>query len=86
MDDEVAEATMQALEDLTLEMERRGKVLSAQPGKPPKTSRKLADRRQLGLHPLVMVDGSANARRVCARSAAATRVPAVQPIVWQLVA
>jgi S-DNA-T family DNA segregation ATPase FtsK/SpoIIIE len=54
MDDEVAEATMQALEDLTLEMERRGKVLSAQPGKPPKTSRKLADRRQLGLHPLVM--------------------------------
>jgi S-DNA-T family DNA segregation ATPase FtsK/SpoIIIE len=44
---------MQALEDLTLEMERRGKVLSAQPGKPPKTSRKLADRRHLGLHPLI---------------------------------
>jgi len=45
---------MRALEDLTMEMDRRGKILSAQPGKPPKTSRKLADRRQLGLHPLLM--------------------------------
>jgi len=53
MDDSVAEAAMQALEDLLAELERRGKVLGEQPGKPPKTSRRLADKRGLGLHPLV---------------------------------
>ncbi|MBB5889685.1 FtsK/SpoIIIE domain-containing protein [Kutzneria kofuensis] len=53
MDDSVAEAATRALEDLLSEMERRGKVLGEQPGRPPKVSRKLADRRALGLHPLV---------------------------------
>ncbi|WP_410583675.1 hypothetical protein [Amycolatopsis sp. lyj-108] len=53
MDDHVAEAATQALEDLLSEMERRGKVLGQQPGSPPKVSRKLADKRALGLHPLV---------------------------------
>jgi S-DNA-T family DNA segregation ATPase FtsK/SpoIIIE len=53
MDDSVAEGALQALEDLLAEMERRGKVLGAQPGKPPKVSRKLADKPGLGLHPLV---------------------------------
>lgn len=53
MDDSVAEAAMQALEDLLAELERRGKVLGEQPGKPPKTSRRLADKPGLGLHPLV---------------------------------
>jgi S-DNA-T family DNA segregation ATPase FtsK/SpoIIIE len=53
MDDSVAEAATQALEDLLAEMERRGKVLGEQPGRPPKVSRKLADKRGLGLHPLV---------------------------------
>lgn len=53
MDDSVAEAAMQALADLASEMERRGKVLGAQPGRPPKVSRRLADKRDLGLHPLV---------------------------------
>ncbi len=53
MDDAVADAAVQALTDLLAEMERRGKVLSAQPGQPPKVSRTLADRRGLGLHPLV---------------------------------
>ena len=53
MDDSVAEAAMQALVDLLAEMERRGKVLGAQPGSPPKTSRKLADKPGLGLHVLV---------------------------------
>lgn len=53
MDDSVAEATTQALADLLTEMERRGQVLGEQPGRPPKVSRKLADRRSLGLHPLV---------------------------------
>jgi DNA segregation ATPase FtsK/SpoIIIE, S-DNA-T family len=53
MDDAVADAATQALADLLAEMERRGKVLGAQPGSPPKVSRKLADRRELGLHPLV---------------------------------
>jgi S-DNA-T family DNA segregation ATPase FtsK/SpoIIIE len=53
MDDSVAEAALQALQDLLAEMERRGKVLGAQPGKPPKVSRKLADKPALGLHPLV---------------------------------
>jgi len=53
MDDSVAEAATQALADLLSEMERRGKVLGEQPGQPPKVSRKLADKRALGLHPLV---------------------------------
>jgi S-DNA-T family DNA segregation ATPase FtsK/SpoIIIE len=53
MDDTVAEATVANLRDLLAEMERRGKVLTAQPGQPPKTSRKLADKPGLGLHPLV---------------------------------
>lgn len=53
MDDHVAEAATRALEDLLSEMERRGAVLGQQPGRPPKVSRKLADRRALGLHPLV---------------------------------
>lgn len=53
MDDTVAEAAMRALADLASEMERRGKVLGAQPGRPPKVSRRLADKRDLGLHPLV---------------------------------
>lgn len=53
MDDSVAEAALEALTDLLAEMERRGKVLGAQPGSPPKTSRKLADKPHLGLHPLV---------------------------------
>jgi S-DNA-T family DNA segregation ATPase FtsK/SpoIIIE len=53
MDDAVAEAALQALEDLLVEMERRGKVLGEQPGKPPKVSRKLADKPHLGLHPLI---------------------------------
>lgn len=53
MDDSVAEAATQALADLLTEMERRGKALGEQPGRPPKVSRKLADKRRLGLHPLV---------------------------------
>lgn len=53
MDDSVAEASMQALADLISEMERRGKILERQPGSPPKTSRKLADKPALGLHELV---------------------------------
>ncbi len=53
LDDSVAQAAMQALSDLLAEMERRGKVLGSQPGSPPKTSRKLADKSGLGLHPLV---------------------------------
>jgi S-DNA-T family DNA segregation ATPase FtsK/SpoIIIE len=53
MDDKVAEAATQALADLLAEMEQRGKMLGAQAGRPPKVSRKLADRRALGLHPLV---------------------------------
>jgi S-DNA-T family DNA segregation ATPase FtsK/SpoIIIE len=53
MDDAVAEAALQALDDLLSEMERRGRVLGEQPGRPPKVSRKLADKRSLGLHPLV---------------------------------
>ncbi|MPY99635.1 MAG: hypothetical protein GEU97_16890 [Actinophytocola sp.] len=54
MDDAVAAAAVQALDDLTAEMERRGRVLGAQPGRPPKVSRKLADRAGLGLHPLTL--------------------------------
>ena len=53
MDDAVAEATVQALADLLEEMERRGRMLGEQPGSPPKVSRKLANKRELGLHPLV---------------------------------
>lgn len=53
MDDTVAEAAVTALEELSAEMERRGRVLGEQPGRPPKVSRKLADQRGLGLHPLV---------------------------------
>jgi S-DNA-T family DNA segregation ATPase FtsK/SpoIIIE len=53
MDDAVAEAATQALADLLSEMERRGQVLGEQPGRPPKVSRKLADRKGLGLHPLI---------------------------------
>ncbi|WP_211239345.1 FtsK/SpoIIIE domain-containing protein [Actinokineospora inagensis] len=53
MDDATAEAAIQALADLVDEMERRGKVLGDQPGRPPKVSRRLADDRSLGLHPLV---------------------------------
>ncbi|MPY78540.1 MAG: hypothetical protein GEV04_08595 [Actinophytocola sp.] len=53
MDDTVAQATLAALEDLLEEMERRGKILGAQPGRPPKVSRKLADKGHLGLHPLL---------------------------------
>ncbi len=53
MDDAVAAAALQALEDLLEEMERRGRVLGQQPGRPPKVSRKLADKTVLGLHPLV---------------------------------
>ena len=54
MDDSVAADAVQALRDLTEEMERRGRTLGAQPGRPPKVSRKLADRAGLGLHPLVL--------------------------------
>lgn len=54
MDDTVAEQALQALRDALAEMERRGKVLGEQPGKPPKTSRKLADKPGLGLHLLVL--------------------------------
>ena len=50
MDDSVAEAATQALADLLAEMERRGKLLERQPGSPPKTSRKLANKAGLGLH------------------------------------
>ncbi|TWP51527.1 hypothetical protein FKR81_15110 [Lentzea tibetensis] len=51
MDDSVAEAALQALRDMLAEMERRGKVLGEMGT--PKTSRKLADKRGVGLHPLV---------------------------------
>ena len=54
MDDRVAAAALGALRDALAEMERRGKVLGQQPGSPPKTSRKLANLRELGLHPLVL--------------------------------
>jgi DNA segregation ATPase FtsK/SpoIIIE, S-DNA-T family len=53
LDDTVAEATTAALGDLLKEMERRGKLLERQPGSPPKTSRKLADKPGLGLHLLI---------------------------------
>ncbi|MYW92421.1 hypothetical protein G3I59_17855 [Amycolatopsis rubida] len=54
MDDSVAADAVAALRDLTEEMERRGRTLGAQPGQPPKVSRKLADNPRLGLHPLVL--------------------------------
>jgi S-DNA-T family DNA segregation ATPase FtsK/SpoIIIE len=53
MDDAVTEAATTALGDLLKEMERRGKLLERQPGSPPKTSRKLADKPGLGLHLLI---------------------------------
>lgn len=54
IDDAVAADAVQALQDLLDEMERRGRVLGSQPGRPPKVSRKLADKPGLGLHPLVV--------------------------------
>ncbi|WP_082469050.1 FtsK/SpoIIIE domain-containing protein [Sciscionella sediminilitoris] len=54
MDDQVAADAVTALAALLDEMERRGQTLSAQPGQPPKVSRKLADRKSLGLHPLIL--------------------------------
>lgn len=54
MDDAVAEEALQALRDALAEMERRGRVLGAQPGTPPKTNRRLANRAALGLHLLVI--------------------------------
>lgn len=54
MDDSVAADAVTALSDLTEEMERRGRTLGAQPGRPPKVSRKLADKPGLGLHPLIL--------------------------------
>lgn len=54
IDDAIAADAVQALQDLLDEMERRGRVLGSQPGRPPKVSRKLADKSGLGLHPLVV--------------------------------
>ncbi len=56
MDDTVAEAAMAALGDLLKEMERRGKLLERQPGSPPKTSRKLADKPGPGVAPADLRD------------------------------
>jgi S-DNA-T family DNA segregation ATPase FtsK/SpoIIIE len=55
MGPEVAAATVQALADLFAEMERRGKLLATLPGSPPATSRTLANKPALGLHPLICV-------------------------------
>ncbi|MGH3845366.1 MAG: hypothetical protein ACRDR6_17570 [Pseudonocardiaceae bacterium] len=55
MGPEVAAAAVQALADLFSEMERRGKLLATLPGSPPATSRRLADKPALGLHPLICV-------------------------------
>ena len=55
MGPEVAATTVQALADLFAEMERRGKLLATLPGSPPATSRKLANKPTLGLHPLICV-------------------------------
>lgn len=55
MGPEVAAAAVQALTDLFAEMERRGKLLATLPGSPPATSRKLANKPALGLHPLICV-------------------------------
>jgi S-DNA-T family DNA segregation ATPase FtsK/SpoIIIE len=55
MGPDVAAAAVQALADLFAEMERRGKLLATLPGSPPATSRRLADKPILGLHPLICV-------------------------------
>ncbi|MGA8517651.1 MAG: hypothetical protein WB735_05845 [Pseudonocardiaceae bacterium] len=55
MGPDVAAAAVQALSDLFTEMERRGKLLATLPGSPPATSRRLADKPALGLHPLICV-------------------------------
>ena len=55
LDDAAAEATLQSLRDALAEMERRGQVLGQLPGRPPKTSRRLANKAGLGLHPLLLV-------------------------------
>ena len=55
MGPDVAAAAVQALADLFTEMERRGKLLATLPGSPPATSRRLADKPALGLHPLICV-------------------------------
>jgi len=55
MDDSVAAAAVKGLKDLLAEMERRGKVLGRLPGSPPKTSRKLANKPELGLHLILCV-------------------------------
>ncbi|GAA3847001.1 hypothetical protein GCM10022243_11370 [Saccharothrix violaceirubra] len=54
LDDTVAAGAVRALEDLCSEMERRGRILGEQPGRPPKVSRRLADKPALGLHPLIL--------------------------------
>ncbi|ANZ37743.1 hypothetical protein BBK82_18450 [Lentzea guizhouensis] len=54
MDDSVAADAVQDLEDLLNEMERRGRVLGEQSGRPPKVSRRLADNPRLGLHPIIL--------------------------------
>jgi S-DNA-T family DNA segregation ATPase FtsK/SpoIIIE len=55
MGPDVAAAAVQALADLFAEMERRGRLLATLPGSPPATSRRLADKPALGLHPLICV-------------------------------
>ncbi|MBV9030856.1 MAG: hypothetical protein JO364_11255 [Pseudonocardiales bacterium] len=55
MGPEVAAAAVQSLADLLTEMGRRGKLLATLPGSPPATSRRLADKPALGLHPLMCV-------------------------------
>jgi len=55
MGPDVAAAAVQALADLFAEMERRGKLLATLPGSPPATSRRLAGKPALGLHPLICV-------------------------------
>lgn len=49
------EAVVHALADLFAEMKRRGKLLATLPNSPPATSRKLANKPALGLHPLICV-------------------------------
>jgi S-DNA-T family DNA segregation ATPase FtsK/SpoIIIE len=55
MGPEAAAAAVQALADLLTEMQRRGKLLATLPGSPPATSRRLADKPALRLHPLICV-------------------------------
>jgi DNA segregation ATPase FtsK/SpoIIIE, S-DNA-T family len=55
MGPDVAAAAVQALRELFAEMERRGKLLATLPGSPPATSRRLADKPALRLHPLICV-------------------------------